>query len=350
MRRLPRLFFLRTIIVLTFLTLTGWPSRAQSALQIPPEWNKALDTLAERIAAAAKPARTFSLDVQNISSLNAGDVTGLRQTLVEDLTGLGFSMTRKLPGEAQLQLTLSESAEAYVWVAEIRRGEAHEVVMVSAARDGAKKAGAREPSLTLQRKLVWEQDERILDFALVPDGNAAGASILVVLQPDKIAFYDYRAEAWHLNREIAIPHARPVQRNVGGRIDLQAGTATLVDAVCAGEFQRPETVTCKSVPSAPDADLAMMQGNVVESDAALAFTCSGSPLMLSTGSGDWTVRDFIQAYEDKNQREAIAQPIQFPGPILALWTSEDGKSARVVSRNLQTGAYEASIVSVSCGD
>ena len=51
-------------------------------------------------------------------------------------------MTRKLPGEAQLQLTLSESAEDYVWVAAIRRGEAHEVVIVSAARDGAKKAGA----------------------------------------------------------------------------------------------------------------------------------------------------------------------------------------------------------------
>ena len=259
-------------------------------------------------------------------------------------------MTQKLPGEAQLQLTLSESAEDYVWVAEIRCGETREVVIVSAVRDLVEKAGARKPSLTLQRKLVWEQDERILDFGLVPNGNAPGASILVVLQPDKIAFYDHRAEAWHLNREIAIPHARPVQRNVGGRIDPQAGTATLVDGVCAGDFQRPETVTCKSVPSAPGADLAMMQGSIVESDAALASTCSGSPLMLSTGSGDWTVRDFIQAYEDKNQREPIAQPIQFPGPILALWPAEDGKTARVVSRNLQTGAYEASIVSVSCGD
>jgi hypothetical protein len=350
MRRLPRLFFLRAIITLAFFAFTAWSSQAQSAAQIPPEWNKALDTLAEKIAATAKPARTFSLDVRNISSLNAGDVTGLRQTLVEDLTGLGFSMTQKLPGEAQLQLTLSESAEDYVWVAEIRHGEAREVVIVSAVRDLVEKAGARKASLTLQRKLVWEQDERILDFALVPDGNAAGASILVVLQPDKIAFYDHRAEAWHLNREIAIPHARPVQRNVGGRIDLQAGAAGLVDAECAGDFQRPETVTCKSVPSAPGADLAMMQGSIVESDAALASTCSGSPLMLSTGSGDWTVRDFIQAYEDKNQREPIAQPIQFPGPILALWPAEDGKTARLVSRNLQTGAYEASIVSVSCGD
>jgi len=350
MRRLPRLFFLRAIIVLTFLTLAGWPSRGQSALQSPPEWNKALNTLAEKIAATAKPARTFSLDVRNISSLNAGDVSRLRQALVEDLTGLGFSMTQKLPGEAQLQLTLSESAADYVWVAEIRRGEAREVVIVSAVRDLVEKAGARKPSLTLQRKLVWEQDERILDFRLVPNGNAAGASILVVLEPDKIAFYDHRAEAWQLNHEIAIPHARPVQRNVGGRIDLQAGTAALADAVCSGEFQRPETVTCKSVPPVQDADLVMMQGSIVESYAAFASNCSGSPLVLSTGPGDWTVPDFIQAYEDKNPREPIAQPIQFPGPIFALWPSEDGKSARAVSRNLQTGAYEASIVSVSCGD
>ncbi len=259
-------------------------------------------------------------------------------------------MTRKLPGEAQLQLTLSESAEDYVWVAAIRRGEAHEVVIVSAARDGAKKAGAREPSLTLQRKLIRAQEKRILDFGWVPDGDAAGGSILVVLEPDKIAFYDHRAEAWQLNREIAIPHARPVQRDVDGRIDLRAGTATLADAVCGGEFQRPETVTCKSVGSAPDADLALMQGNIIESYAAFASNCGSGPLTLGTGPGDWTEPDFIQAYGDKNQKDPIAQPIQFPGPILALWPSEDGKTARVVSRNLQTGAYEASIVSVSCGD
>jgi hypothetical protein len=73
--------------------------------------------------------------------------------------------------------------------------------------------------------------------------------------------------------------------------------------------------------------------------------------VLVTGTGDWTQRDQIQAYDLKNhQALANGPPLEFPGPVLALWPSEDGKTVRVISRNLQTGAYEASIVSVSCGD
>jgi hypothetical protein len=73
--------------------------------------------------------------------------------------------------------------------------------------------------------------------------------------------------------------------------------------------------------------------------------------VLVTGTGDWTEPDHIQIYEIENQEAtAVGQPLEFPGPILALWPADDGKSARVVSRNLQTGMYEASIVSVSCGN
>ena len=47
---------------------------------------------------------------------------------------------------------------------------------------------------------------------------------------------------------------------------------------------------------------------------------------------------------------AMGEPIEFPGPTLAVWTTDDGKSARVISRNLESGLYEASIVSVACGN
>lgn len=73
--------------------------------------------------------------------------------------------------------------------------------------------------------------------------------------------------------------------------------------------------------------------------------------VLATGTGDWTQPDHIQIYEIEGQEAtAVGQPLEFPGPILALWPADDGKSARVVSRNLQTGMYEASLVSVSCGN
>jgi hypothetical protein len=79
--------------------------------------------------------------------------------------------------------------------------------------------------------------------------------------------------------------------------------------------------------------------------------CGASWQILVTGTGDWTKADYIQLYEiDNDQPKPIGQRLDFLGPILAMWSSDDKKSARVVSRNLQTGMYEASIVSVSCND
>jgi hypothetical protein len=67
--------------------------------------------------------------------------------------------------------------------------------------------------------------------------------------------------------------------------------------------------------------------------------------------GDWSQKDQIQLYEIRDRAAAaIGQPMELPGPILAFWAAGDGNSARVVSRNLESGMYEASIVSVSCGN
>ena len=85
--------------------------------------------------------------------------------------------------------------------------------------------------------------------------------------------------------------------------------------------------------------------------ATLETACSHEWDVLVTGAGDWTQPDHIQLYEIRDQQAvAKGQPLDFPGPILALWPSTDSKSARVVSRNLQTGMYEASIITVSCSE
>jgi hypothetical protein len=353
MRLLPRRFFLRAIITVAFFAFTAWSSQAQSAAQFPPEWNKALDSLADKIAAAAKPAKALSLNVKNISSLSSADAARLREELVADLATRKFRITEKPPSDAQLEITVSESAVDYVWVAEIRRGDAHEVVMVLVARDMVKRQSSAAPSISLQRKAVWEQAGEILDFALVPDAATDGGSILVILEPDKLSFYECRSGEWQLTRVVAITRARPVQRDSRGQIDLPASKAEVLDAECSGDFQHPETVTCNSA-SVQDVALEtkpiFMQGRTVDSYVALAPACGIGPLTLVTGPGDWTEPDFIQAFGLKNQADAVSEKVQFPGPILALWESEDGKSARAVSRNLQTGAYEASIVSVSCGN
>lgn len=79
--------------------------------------------------------------------------------------------------------------------------------------------------------------------------------------------------------------------------------------------------------------------------------CGSQWQVLATGVGDWTQTDRLQLYEITGQRAvAVGQPLDVPGPVLALWPASDGKSARVVLKNLETGFYEASIVTPSCSN
>ena len=85
--------------------------------------------------------------------------------------------------------------------------------------------------------------------------------------------------------------------------------------------------------------------------ATLAPACGLQWTVLVTGAGDWTQPDRLQLYEIRGERAlALGEPLQVPGPVLALWPADDGKSARVVVRNLETGDYEGSIVSVACSN
>jgi hypothetical protein len=84
---------------------------------------------------------------------------------------------------------------------------------------------------------------------------------------------------------------------------------------------------------------------------SIAGACGANWEVLATGKGDWRQKDQIQLYEIRDRKAvALGQPLELPGPTLAAWPSDDGKSARLISRNLETGLYEASIVSVGCSN
>ena len=312
-----------------------------------------MGSLADKIAAVTKRGESLSLEVKNISSLSAADVDGLHDVLVTDLSRRNRRITKESSADGILRVTFSESADGYVWVAEIPDGAKENVVMISVTAPN-QKASRQDAPFTLRRKLIWEQEAKIVDFGILAEDSTGEGSMLIVLDAGKLSFYRAQDKDWKLAREITIEHPRPPQRDMRGRVDMQAGEAQLPDAECAGDFRHPESVICTTIE--PPAGLEIprqliaVQGRNVEDYAVLAPFCDDSPLTLVTGQGDWTEPDSIQAYVGKDSENPASSKIQFLGPVLELRRSADGKSARAVSRNLKTGMYEASIVSVSCGD
>lgn len=334
-----------------------------SFAKLPSEWNDAVRGLAEKIAAAAAPAHSLALDAKNNSMLSAADASAVCAALAAELTRRHFTI---LPfaspsrADAKVKLSLGNGGDGFVWVAEVRRGTENEaqVIMVSPPVLADRSPGNFESSPGFLQRQVWQQPEKFLDFALLPAGHP-GASHLVILEPDRLAFYAPGESQWQLQRAVHIPHVAPWPRDLVGHIDVPAGTVSLPGVNCEGDFERPETLQCtvaaKEKGLATPADAEHLEINGRDADfVALGKVCDAlGSISLVTGAGDWTEPDELRAYDTEGSGGYpvdIDLTLSFAGPILAHFVSDDGKSARIVSRNLQTGMYEASIVSIICGD
>jgi hypothetical protein len=391
------------------------PAQNASQSGLPAKWNDAVKTLAGKIAAALKPSRAISLSVKNISSLSAADVDAIRSELESELRSRAMKVGTS---HADVEVTLSENAEGYVWVA-ILRVEDEQVVMISrVAREAMSTGSARKTSLVLRRDLVWEQRSPLLDF-LVVDLSPDGKPLMITLEPRQIVSYRGENGSWTADQtfHLPIPDQRP--RDLRGRIESGAELFSflLSDMTCDGGARRSLDLTCSKgsrdwpvyaggeergdahladgrnyfdegfelygyldAEAPPFLSIALMnqkdssswilaeldgKSRLFQNSAKVAATftgwgddlisiatgCGGDWQVLVTGTGDWTEPDRLQAFEVQNSTSPVnvSAPLEFSGPILTLWASLDGKSARAVSRNLQTGMYEASIISATCG-
>jgi len=82
--------------------------------------------------------------------------------------------------------------------------------------------------------------------------------------------------------------------------------------------------------------------------AGVRTSCGSGWQVLATRAGDNT-GDSIRAYEFPDRDPvAVSQPIEFAGGITALWTEARGGFAMAVSRNGETGNYEAFRLALAC--
>jgi hypothetical protein len=83
---------------------------------------------------------------------------------------------------------------------------------------------------------------------------------------------------------------------------------------------------------------------------SLKTSCGSGWQVLATRAGDDS-SDAVRAYEFTD-REAVSvsSPLEFGGGITALWTEPKGGTAIAVSRNADTGTYEAFRLALACAN
>jgi hypothetical protein len=216
---------------LLILILLFWSSASRGA-----EWSVPAQQLARKIAPVTGPA-SVEIHVTNRSSLSAKDTGDIDRELQAQLTAAGV---RPAKGEqaTTVEVTLSENALNYVWVAEIRRtGGEPSVAMVSVPRRGTLVPAQDLPPMTLHKIPLWRQQTQILDVVVLEE--AAIPTRLAVLDPNALTFYRASNGQWQEEQRFAITHLRTWPRDSRGRLWLRPDHG--LDAFLPG-------VVCRTAP------------------------------------------------------------------------------------------------------
>jgi len=380
---------------------------------IPPgahaaeDLNGAAHELARRTAAFAGSGEPVSVEYRNASSLGSAEFGQARGAFEAALQQAGLRVSDVAP-VAELRLTLSENQSQYSLVEEARKGGERQVWIAAWKR--AEPAAAASPGMALDRKLVWEQEEQILDVAF----PAAG---MLVLSPSQVTLYARRNGSWEFRRAVPLAPGKPWPRDLRGRLRVSGATfqAFLPGMVCGGAAEPSLSIDCRpgdepwvlesgsratllanftatrnhfdgrvatqtglrktiapfySAASVEEQGrplwlLAMVDGRTQIFDAWLdpvgaiaswgsdiagtEASCGGGAQALATRPGDAGEPDAIQAFAIVNRAAApLTAPVEFAGPVTALWPSS-ATSALAVARDPLTGRYAAYVITVVCG-
>ncbi len=412
------------------------------AIAMPVDWSVPEGQLARKIVAVTGPG-AFAVTVENRSSLGRRDQEIIQNGLLSALESLGLRFVPAEQAAATVTISLSENAASYVWVAQIHPGAGEgAVVMVSAARPEGSPAARDSMPLTLNKILLWSQEDPILDVAVLEENPAP--THIAVLDPEKVSLYRMQSGKWQPEQALPIVHARPWPRDLRGRLIPSRDhllDVFLPGVICHGAATLPLALTCResddpwpltggtqngvassvfssagsfasvpvgasvsttSVPqlkaffaptrnfftgaltsaigkftaapkfysaaplprdkytlwlfAATDGQVHLIDG-VNDQTAKPGWGSDLTGVKTSCGAG-WQVLaaasaddagDSVRAYEFPDRDPvAVTTAVEFAGPVTALWTESRGDSAVAISRNRETGSYEAFRLALSC--
>ncbi|MGC9970242.1 MAG: hypothetical protein ABSE56_06610 [Bryobacteraceae bacterium] len=350
------------------------------SLLAPPE-DSVLE-LARKIAAALGPREAVALTVRNASSLAAAEVAGVRREIESQLRARGFTLASDAP--ATVAVTLAENWQGGVWIAEIRHGDKREVVMVAPTRPRERAAAT---PMGIDRQLILEQPDPILDAVALE-------SLLVVLEPTEVVFYERKEARWERRQAIALPQ-RVWPRDLRGRLAIEGDSfeAFLPGLACKGKVQPEPALQCEESDAPWPIGAPLKKGsNTFEAEklppfystarvgeyslaagvdgrtqwfdnataatgsfggwgsdiAAVETGCGGGRQVLATRPSDANETDAVQAYEIAGRQPVGVSPaLEFSGPVTAMWASGPA-SVVAITRDLKTGQYAAFRISLTC--
>jgi hypothetical protein len=384
------MFHKKLLFVLLMVAVASKPSRAQ-------DLSGQAEELARKIVMAAGTGETAEFTLRNLSSLTAAEAAEVGRVLEAQLGQLGVQLAQGPQATTKIDLTLSESLRSYVWVAEIRNREKRSVVMTTPQRGQLSGTSDSAASLVVEKMLLIEREEAILDAVHFEGG-------LLVLEEGGVSFYESKEGRWRLRQSLPVKSARPLPRDLRGRlgVDGRSFQAYLPGVFCTGMVQPAFSMVCQQADvqwplDVGKGDFADGKNFFLKKGLPPFFSVAGvqrqgqsllilaaldgqsrlyneslkplgtlgewgsdiAPVESRCGTGKQVIvtspsgsheQDAVQAFEIVNEQAIPASSrVELPGPVTALWPEPGGGRITAVVRHLDTGRYAAFSLTATCG-
>lgn len=294
--------------------------------------------LAERVSAIPNLRGPLRLEFNDEPGLAGNPGSGWRETFRRELETRHLNVTED-PAAPLLRVAVTATPTQLILVASARSIDHDEARFVSFPRATIRPASLSVAPLRIERQLLVERPERILDASSTGNGSENGIELLAfrngelaVLQLDASGAVkqsiSLAAAALHPSRD---PQGELIVHESDADVSLPGKTCTFVWAA-AGD------VKCHSTKT------------VWRSATVLTPSCDPAAWKVVSEGRDWAAPEMLQVVPDGAAREGNAAVLsEFPGPVLNVNGEQNPSSALVVTRNLRSGNYEVYRITLACG-
>ena len=300
--------------------------------------------LAERVAAIPGLHVPLRLEWHPDEKWPEGEGARWLEMLRGEFDRRALSMSSEA-GVQALAVYAEETPAQVVLTAKAQVGDHEEIRIVAVPRAALPPAETPVAPVRLERQLLFESADRILDAASLSNGGEDGLGVLLYRNFEVVALrMDAKGEVAQ-TVPLNVPGLKPA-RNPHGEMAPRGSQVSvqLWGTACDFSWDVPAEVKCHAEKTSS------LEKSAWRMDTVLTSPCDESNWTLSEGSSDPTAREVLHLIPDGAIEGSGATVMsEFPGPVLNVNPEQNGGSALLVVPNLRTGNYEVYKIMLVCG-
>jgi hypothetical protein len=311
---------------------------AQSPASESTSLDDGLRQLADRLATIPDFHGPVRLEFFHDANFDNDTAKEWQDSFRQGLESRHISVTED-PAATLLRIGVAETPTQLVLSAGTRVADKDEVRLVAFPRAAFRLASLPVASVRLEKQLVYQSGDRILDASSLWSGGASGMVVLT--------YRNGGVEVLRVDSNGAVQQSVPLTaagplltRDPRAEVSVQADANSVILPAKSCQFTWASPADAKCHTAKVD----------WREPAVLTPSCGTGGWKLLADGSDWTTGDLLRVVPDSSMQKGSATiASDFPGPILSINGEQNPSSALVVMRNLRTGDYEVYKITLVCG-